>query len=361
MGFLDRKILLGFGVSTLIYLISIAVYVYVVKLKSDLVVQYTISPSGTFVPSNCSRYAFVPFRIGAGAGHHVADYVFSIALAIAVHGNVAFEASNKFDYDGKHGNTSWIVKFLNMDDGDAYVGDLLQHGYKMVDVESWSGAIHQSKFACNAIFRVRDDQCDAAYGGTGDCFSELKGAYESAKWILREKFSRTTFRPKSYRFSSSFFNVAWHLRTGDKKLHGKDVRFFKTVLMQVSSALEGFPVRHYFFYEGHRLPHEFEFLKDLGVPNATFVSGMDPGETMFHFVNANMLVGTGSSFAITAQLVSWKTIFLHTEPKEGGFYGVYETSEVVRVTRDGMILDSRAALRARATLAWKRYGSTVIP
>ena len=117
--------------------------------------------------------------------------------------------------------------------------------------------------------------------------------------------------------------------------------------------LEAFPVHYHFYANSPKTdfsepPPSFKFLKEIfGNREATdnnalpqrvsFMNNVDVKTTLYHQMNADMIVTTGSSFALVAPTMSAKPIVLFSRPKEGQFYPVYLRPDYALVENDGHI------------------------
>jgi hypothetical protein len=122
------------------------------------------------------------------------------------------------------------------------------------------------------------------------------------------------------------YNVAIHLRVGDIVLHGEDHIFFTNLRNNIDRVLRHFlHVHYYFFAEDPKQangnpPSYFTFLDSIFTENehttVSYINDMDIRSTLFHFMNADMLVITGSSFPYVAITLSTKPVVLFGKPKE---------------------------------------------
>lgn len=104
----------------------------------------------------------------------------------------------------------------------------------------------------------------------------------------------------------------------------KGQRFFGRLKSQLDVVLKEFRVHYYFFVEvpeeesgihdDQVAPSDFPFLGDIfGAPSesnrperVSFIKNMDVKATLYHQMNADMLVTTGSSFPLLAATISPK-------------------------------------------------------
>lgn len=150
---------------------------------------------------------------------------------------------------------------------------------------------HLTKENCNILCEHTSyDTCD------GICFEHWPYIMEKTKWIMRYKFLHSTYQPSGpLVFHRQHYNVAWHIRVGDINLQLGKVDYFLHIAAQLEQLLEGFDYRIYFFAEDpfaiDRPPRGYEFLSQL--PQAVFINQMPVDLTLFHFLNADMVITSG--------------------------------------------------------------------
>lgn len=101
------------------------------------------------------------------------------------------------------------------------------------------------------------------------------------------------------------------LRVGDIVLHGDSVMYFEKLKQQLDLVLTDFPVHYYFIAERPGLVGQpFPFLNGIfATPEAsrvTYLNDLDVKTSLFHMMNADMLITTGSSFPLIASTISAK-------------------------------------------------------
>jgi hypothetical protein len=130
-------------------------------------------------------------------------------------------------------------------------------------------------------------------------------------------------------------------------------------------------IRHYVFAESaaNGPPEGFSFLSEpnffgkQGSTDVTFVGGMDAEATTYHFMNADALVSTGSSFPMAAAVASWKPLLFLGKPKEG-LYGVHALCDSILMDDEGRLVEdspSTVELRARAQSKYALFHHTRVP
>jgi hypothetical protein len=283
---------------------------------------------------------------------------------------IALQATFVFDgapLDGrtKHGTYPWLASFLGLNFHEHDLENVTKiYNPRTVRPGSWKKALRAPR-ECNTLTVVMEKQCEGKSGKVGYCFEGLEsvsGAYESVKWILRHKYASSPYRPPFFLLTNETYNVVWHLRVGDVNLHAGEREYFFTIWDQVYRAIAplGLPVRNFIFSKNVRgqPPSGYEFLQEL--PNVTFVRQIAVDLTLYHMINADMLIGTGSSLPIIAQTVSWKVVALHAIPKEG-MHGIYEVEDVFKLDEQGRVREGLAKLQSFVLYQHNMYHDYVIP
>jgi hypothetical protein len=268
-------------------------------------------------------------------------------------------------------------------------------------------AAHAARSACGAVFRVRSGSGGACTfpdsGDTGWCFQAFHGGFQAARAVLRTLYARTEYsrRPLT-RFGVEaagggdasplrrppYLVVAWHIRNGDITLTDGGRERFRRLTAAVSigvGACNAAEVRHFILCE-RPIQRDDPVFADLfslpglarssendrisgGASTPPFVLwDMEPDESFAYLAGADVLVHTGSSFAVAAATVADPTqVFVYSPPKEtaswakeaGGrledddSYKVYRLEGNIPAQADGTMRDTdmasfKARVRARA-------------
>ena len=103
------------------------------------------------------------------------------------------------------------------------------------------------------------------------------------------------------------------LRVGDINLHSSDSGHFEHLQNELHDVLSEWHVHYYFISEAPQKGDNepvFTFLPDVFKEDETvkvsFLDHMDVPTSLFHMMNADMLVSTGSSFPHIAAMISPK-------------------------------------------------------
>ncbi len=194
--------------------------------------------------------------------------------------------------------------------------------------------------------------------------------------------ARSVLLPIRSPLSSLLSNT--QLRTGDITLLGEDKggrEFFTGLKAELDVVLKDFPV-HYHFYANSpnttspdfRKPApSFEFLTDIFMnrdaadgklppQRVSFMNDVDMKTTVYHQMNADMIVTTGSSFALVAPTLSTKPVVLFSRMKEGSHFPVYLRPDYALVETDGRILrPTKSELQAHMMMRYAEVHDKLVP
>jgi hypothetical protein len=174
------------------------------------------------------------------------------------------------------------------------------------------------KGECGVLFTNDLSSC----GGPSSCWDNPPPDFgmRSHDMLLCQFLHRRADRhPPPLRFVEGGFNVAIHVRAGDRGVRAGDRPFWENLWRTVILLTRSFPrVGVYVFTEGKRgrLPKGFRFLDEVfrgeedGRVSTTFVLDMEEGETMQHFAASDLLVCTGSGFCDLGWHISLRPVLL---------------------------------------------------
>jgi len=131
--------------------------------------------------------------------------------------------------------------------------------------------------------------------------------------------------------------VAWHVRTGDIEMHNEKDIFYYKVWGFLKKALSNFSFPVHNIIIGTRGEQKYYSLNST-IPNATFVNNRDSLDDTLVFMNADIIIGSGSSFPLVSLLFSDLPFYFHHEPKHGFEHMNEYISNGVILTKDGDIL-----------------------
>jgi hypothetical protein len=306
------------------------------------------------IDKRCPKFAHVPFANG-GAGHIFSDIVLGMELATRTNATFVLE-----DMDdparpvGRHGTYPGLLAFLNLDGTEMRVRDVQALYAPRVVNASWHNATRV--IGCNILIRVLDTSCDVPASSTrladtgldDSCHTVLGDLYNKYKHVFRAKYmANVALHRRAYGrlFSRASVNVAWHIRTGDIKLHQGDAEYFGNTRAALDAAAHavGMPSAHYVFAERDlRGQPGYGFLARLD--NVTFVGNATLLETIHHMAHADVVVETGSSMTAIAHTIAEGPLFVYGCAKEGCDVRIYDVDGLFKVDARGRLLASDAEL-----------------
>ena len=174
------------------------------------------------------------------------------------------------------------------------------------------------------------------------------------------------------------------MRTGDITLLDEEKggrEFFSGLKVQLDVVLRTFPVHYYFYANSPNTTSadfsaptpRFEFLSeiftnrdaadgDLLPQRISFMNNVDMKTTVYHQMNADMIVTTGSSFALVAPTLSTKPVVLFSRMKEGSHFPVYLRPDYALVENDGRILKpTMSELQAQVIMRYAEVHHKLVP
>ena len=314
-----------------------------------------VSPAAKNLSSSCHRYARVLISSGGGFGHRFGEVIMGMMLAQMTNSIYVFD-SEIWQTEGGHGNYEWLLDFLPFHDTAATLLDIEESKINLRTVkDQFPNILTRSKgefnSSCNLMFVSSWSSCNRS------CFEQsYTGTYNQAKWRLREVFSRTKFEPSVRLFQDytkhGMLSIAWHMRGGDIVLHSSE-EFYKNVATELMSVLQGYS--YHFFFFGEDVLQMFPFMADFChhfLSSRCNFPNVSNGDTFYHFVVADILVTSGSSFPIAASVFrsSLQPTF-SVMPKENS-RNFYMMSEDIPISAIGHFEESvsRDEIRAQINL-----------
>jgi hypothetical protein len=155
------------------------------------------------------------------------------------------------------------------------------------------------------------------------------------------------------------YNVVIHIRTGDIK-YPADPAFLRQVKAELDVLLQDQPVYYYFIAEDpeagdDRPPRGFEYLsKVFKGARVKFLNKLDVRASLYHMMNADLLVMTGSGFPYIAAVTSWKPVVLHGPNKEGE-HELFQHKDWIRLDAKGVMYEPPALSEVYAKIMVKKH------
>lgn len=250
--------------------------------------------------NNTSYFAARP-NPGAGIGHQLANWI------------AGYWFAKKFKLAFAHipFSTQQWDSFLGFGEGEAKVDELVSRGYKAKKLPLFNEdnnlevdlikAIIQSYSGKKVVFTAEQDQF---YKNQYDVIDDIK-----------QKFNQATSRKNDQIiYDPTHFNIAVHVRRtviiGDKVILENDTAramrwlgndYYEKVLKQVLENIKvAKPISIYLFSTGN--PEEFSEFSKYG--DIHFCSNMDEYTTFLHFIRADLLITSKSSFSYKPALMN---------------------------------------------------------
>jgi len=184
----------------------------------------------------------------------------------------------------------------------------------------------------------------------------------------------SSFPPLHFIDMQEKYNIVVHLRAGDLVLP-YDADFLKNMKLQLEHLLKGFDYHYYFIAESPKsdaanaYPEGFDYLKDvfpLNDSRTTFFNHLDVFSSLYHMMNADMLVMTGSGFPYIAAAASWKPVVIHGPNKVHAgrdWHDAYKITDWAFANLKGIIYHPKplSLLRAKIVSKYHRYKGTKVP
>jgi len=321
----------------------VMVYLYRLEFISPTIPWRTQPPHPLGLATNlppfganikCPRFVVETFLANPGLGHNFGGIVLAAKQAKDVGAALVIDELH-WGGSGSHGAYPYLrrlfglYKFLSLSEFKA-VNASFARALQTRQVASREElyALFSNTSACH--FQVDIQASSKVYCNNGYCFDRWPGVYAEMQPFFRHApVLDVTLSLAAQYFNISSVdvrNVVWHLRVSDLPLHKNDTTFFSNLSRHIISAAEHASLRlnFYFFYGdksypnhiGHEPPDGYKFLSQM-VPGAVYVSSNRYEVDLYHFVKADILVGSGSSFVHAAATVApERLIYIEVPPKE---------------------------------------------
>jgi hypothetical protein len=318
----------------------------------------------------CPRYMTNKINGAAGFGHKFSEFLFGLWMAKRYGLSYVFEP---FTSSGLHSDNYGDVEYLL---GMSKTFEILGG----INRTSIAAMLKQNKLVAENLrdaSLARNCQRVVFNGGfsycasspTNNCFtaSENEYLFERSKACLRQgvrsfghAFDRCVFdaifqSPQRARDAESrHLNVVWHIRLGDFEPHKVGDMFYERVLRALKHMGVGYNMRIVLIGSEAGVPrHYMDFMTkitaDVWSEDNDRPQLLSPAygfsDSMRAMMQADILIGSGSSFPAIAALVSDVPLFFNHVMKHGFNYGAEMTADNVDLEFNGTLLDSARRLK----------------
>lgn len=314
--------------------------------------------------TDCIRYATL-MPTHNGLGHRFTEVVVGMTFAQEINATYLYNKDGWL-LKGKHGSYDWMVDFLPLHDIYATRNDhdhriQQEQGLQVIEGHYKWMVQHYSNNTCNIEMRTWLHFCCE---NEKPCFcttdNNMIGSFDAMKGWFREAFSKSNYstptqlsvRLQELGIDTSNVNtteashllVIWHVRVGDLVINNR-TEYFSTIATQLSYAFQNSSMTPLIAFLGEGgedvMMKHFPFLPSICqdfFSNNCFYPNLDVRASLYHMIHSDMLITSGSSFSAIAGILRSTGMTLAAAPKEGKkAAGFYETSEQLRIARNGTI------------------------
>jgi len=247
------------------------------------------------ISKNQKNYMSIDVDPGAGIGHQLANY------------NSAIWYAKKFNLIHAHTsfpNKKW-EKLLGFNYSITCLEDLINKGYKKIKLPVFKEKDLVEISKIKKIIHSYRDQKIIFFLENNQGYTKQ---YQVAE-ILKEKFFSSKKRSKDKLiYSIKDFNIAVHIRAGDimnnEKLINKrflDINYFIKTINESLSIIKTPKKKKIHIFSESKLD---SFSKLTNFKNIKFCHNLNQYKTFLHFVYADLLITSKSSFSYKAALIS---------------------------------------------------------
>lgn len=331
-----------------------------------------------FIPPNdeCPRFLTNKISIGAGFGHQFTELMFGM-WAARLHGySYVFEP---FIFnDNARDDYSIMNEVLGLEAMFSELGAISRRSLdeRIMKDEQWqtiSGLPVNAPRQCKTVLAIGGyHHCTTAK--TNGCFVAPENEFlfqRFAKCMRHAVFNygmalkecvlvepKHEVRQGERLIASDTVVVVWHIRVGDVAKHGPDDPFYERVLDTIKYVTHGFRIRIVLVGGGAKKDAAantttsvpIEYVKQISsIVNALWASTsaarvQAPAytfrESFVAMMQADALIGSGSSLPQIAALLSGTPLFFNHESKHGFNYGAELLPENIDLATNGTVLDS---------------------
>lgn len=306
--------------------------------QSMLLPPFTVRPQ-------CPNW-FIVQSADAGIGHRMTAVIFGIALGLQTGTGIMLDdqllqQARSFDSE----SYPWMLDAFNLNafplaKADAGVVFDWNHnplwswdrGFGVLGEMTVQKAVRHGNTSCNQLIPLRTGHvaCESATGVQWCQSGGISRAFEVARPLMSGLYNIGKFARKPLVHFGEVVNakqpslaVVWHVRNDDIKLHGGDVDFWTKLVRSVLQGLKGVRAHHYILsqFPISTTDEYFGFLHSL--PGFQWTPILtDVATAFYHLAAADVLVHSGSSFALVAGIAAAPSqVSVYVSPKESARIG----------------------------------------
>lgn len=355
--------------------------------KGDVLVQKACREFVVPLDTDCPRFLEYSHTSAAGFGHQFMEMLFGLNKARALRLTYQYQPFNTSTWHGDNyavldnllglSNLFEAVTFTRSPDRDTLLNQLPRQELTPAYANR-----------CGVVYTIGGyHHCQSA--PNGDCFSSPDNRYlfQDTSECLRAgvsafgiAFDKCVLIPHAENISmlpSDEIYVVIHVRVGDIDLHKPDDRFYKTLLTDLKDITAGYRLRILLVGKGivdldGRSNVSSEYLDTIKsrafkIWNSTAVHESVPiisapkytfQDAFLAMMQADILVGSGSSLPAVASLVSGVPLFFNHVAKHGYNFGAEMVANDVDLGADGHVLESHRRLQVEVHKRMRAKQST---
>jgi hypothetical protein len=330
-----------------------------------------------FTPNpSCPKYLTVNYLASAGFGHQFTELLFALFAADKLSLSYAWSpmvssTDHGDDYSnliGRLGLENLFAKWLHAKHASTLAKPDRNDNQTHVDPPTWFSTgwdtdKRELNLPCNSVLSldawfhchgVPDNNCfwapehEFLFQRYADC---LRAGVRKFGTAFRQC---VLFKPTGSRRSQKVITVVWHIRMGDVVPHKVGHAFYARVLEAISVVAKGYQVEIFLVGGGNggRVSHNHvSALQNMTQSqrlleiNVSHFWSNDITTQFIAMMQADVLIGSGSSLPQVAALLSGIPVFFNHEPKHGYGHGMEATWDTVDMRSDGQVLDSLRRIR----------------
>ena len=285
----------------------------------------------------CDRFLTVP-TTGAGLGDHLSHYFFGLALSARL--GLCFVPD---DYAARSVHDSaGYAEPLSTALGLNFTNDRVSaEGLVQLDFATAQNATALHSYPCSTNFSVSIESCPGVYYNWCPHVPAILSGLQYVRRGLSQRASyASTCSDRDTIFKRDYLNVALHIRHLAQEVDGTlydaepygcencNLAYFQSLQYWISSALGPFRYRVYIFARAwHNATRMWDDIILKSMPESTVVTDMTFTDTLCHWLNADLLITTGSSLSISVGAFSPQPVIVEEANYIAARTGVDRTAQ----------------------------------